>query len=153
VADHEIKDAIVIQAPPEQVFRALTEADALERWLATRVESDVRPGGHFRYEFEFDDPSQNNAQEGDYLALDPGRRVALPWTFPFSPKQTTVEYALEPSGESTSVRFSHAGFDAGEPWDGARERFTGGWRLFLEGLKRYIETGEEARPLGIRGRG
>jgi uncharacterized protein YndB with AHSA1/START domain len=153
VANHEIKDAIVIEAPPEQVFRALTEPEALERWLATRVESDVRTGGRFRYDFEFDDPTQNNAQEGEYLAIDPGRRVMLPWTFPFSPKQTRVEYALEPSGEGTSLQFSHDGFESGEPWDGARERFTGGWRLFLEGLKRYVETGEEARPLGIRSRG
>ena len=100
----EINETITIEASPEQVFRALTEAEAMEGWLATRVESDPQTSGHFRYEFEFDDASQNNAQEG-------------------------------------------------EPWDGARERFTGGWQMFLNGLKRYVETGEPARPLGIRGRG
>jgi uncharacterized protein YndB with AHSA1/START domain len=149
----EINETITIEAAPEQVFRALTEPEAMEGWLATRVESDPQTGGHFRYEFEFDDASQNNAQEGEYLEVDPGRRVALPWVFPFSPKQTTVAYSVSPAGDGTSLAFSHAGFEEGEPWESARERFTGGWQMFLDGLKRYVETGEPARPLGIRGRG
>jgi uncharacterized protein YndB with AHSA1/START domain len=152
VAERTIQDEITIAAPPEDVFRALTDADALERWMATKVESDARTGGRFHYEFEFDDPSQNNAQEGEYAAVEEGRRVALPWRFPFSKKETTVEYSLSRTGDGTSVEFSHAGFDEGEPWDGAYERFTGGWRMFLEALKSNVETGAAALPLGIRSR-
>jgi uncharacterized protein YndB with AHSA1/START domain len=152
VAERTIRDEITIAAPLEDVFRGLTEADALEHWMATAVESDARTGGRFRYEFEFDDPSQNNTQEGEYVAIEEGRRVALPWVFPFSDKQTTVEYSLTPSGEETSVAFSHTGFEEGEPWDGAYERFTGGWRMFLEGLKRYVETGASSLPLGMKSR-
>jgi uncharacterized protein YndB with AHSA1/START domain len=150
VAERTIQDEITIAAPPEDVFRALTEADALERWMATKVESDARTGGRFRYEFVFDDPSQNNTQEGEYVAIEEGRRVALPWVFPFSDKRTTVEYSLEPSGDGTYVAFSHAGFGDGEPWDGAYERFTGGWRMFLDGLKSYVETGAASLPLGMK---
>jgi uncharacterized protein YndB with AHSA1/START domain len=152
VAERTIQDEITIAAPPEDVFRALTEEGALEQWMATTVESDARTGGRFRYEFEFDDPSQNNTQEGEYLAIEDGLRVALPWVFPFSEKQTTVEYALGPNGSETRVAFSHAGFEKGEPWDGAYERFAGGWRMFLEGLKRYVETGASSLPLGIKSR-
>jgi uncharacterized protein YndB with AHSA1/START domain len=90
---------------------------------------------------EFEDPAQNNEQAGEYLAVEPDRRLALPWTFPFSDRQTTVEYRLEGSGGGTKVEFAHSGFESGEPWDTARERFTGGWRMFLEGLKRYVEDG------------
>jgi uncharacterized protein YndB with AHSA1/START domain len=152
VLDDEIQDTITIDAVPERVFRALTAADALEQWMATRVESDARTGGRFRYEFEFDDAAQNNAQEGEYLAIEPDRRVALPWVFPFSPKRTTVEFVLASVGDATRVDFRHSGFEKGEPWEGARERFTGGWRMFLESLSRYVETGAEAHPLGINSR-
>jgi uncharacterized protein YndB with AHSA1/START domain len=152
VAERTIRDEITIAAPPERVFRALTEADALEHWMASAVESDARTGGRFRYAFEFDDTSQNNVQQGEYLAVEDGRRVALPWFFPFSDKRTTVEYALSPRGDETSVAFSHAGFEEGEPWDGAYERFTGGWQVFLESLKRYVETGAASLPLGIKSR-
>jgi uncharacterized protein YndB with AHSA1/START domain len=153
VGERTIQDEITIDAPPEQVFKALTEARRLEGWLATKVESDARTGGRFRYEFQFEDPSQNNVQEGEYAAVEEGRRVALPWVFPFSEKQTAVEYSLAPDRSGTRVRFSHAGFEEGEPWDGAYERFTGGWPMFLEGLKRHVETGASGLPFGMKARG
>jgi uncharacterized protein YndB with AHSA1/START domain len=152
VAERTIRDEITIAASLERVFRALTEADELEHWMATAVESDARTGGRFRYVFEFDDPSQNNTQEGEYAAVEEGRRVVLPWVFPFSEKQTTVEYSLSPRGDGTVVDFAHAGFEEGDPWDGAYERFTGGWRMFLEGLKGYVETGAPGLPFGMRSR-
>jgi uncharacterized protein YndB with AHSA1/START domain len=145
-----IKDSITIDAQPPEVFRALTDAEALGHWMATRAESDPREGGSFRYVFEFEDPAQNNEQAGEYLAVEQGQRVALPWRFQFSDKQTTVEYRLEGEESGTKVEFAHSGFETGEPWDTARERFTGGWRMFLEGLKRYVEDGVDGHPLGMK---
>ena len=152
VAEREIKHEITIDAAPDDVFRALTEAEALEHWLATNVESDARTGGRFRYEFEFEDATQNNAQEGEYIAVERSRRVALPWVFPFSPKQTTVLYTLGADGDASRVAFTHSGFDEGEPWSSAYKRFVDGWRMFLEALKRYVETRAAAHPLGIKSR-
>jgi uncharacterized protein YndB with AHSA1/START domain len=145
-----IEDSIRISAPIAEVFRALTEPYRLERWMATSVESDPRTGGHFRYSFEFEDASQNNAQEGDYLEVVPGQRVALPWVFPFSPKQTRVEYTLRGEGEETEVSFRHTGFESGSAWDQARDRFVGGWRMFLQGLKRYVEEDADGHPFGMK---
>jgi uncharacterized protein YndB with AHSA1/START domain len=152
VSERAIHSSVTVDAPSDAVFRALTEREGLEQWLAAKVESDARTGGRFRYEFEFDDPAQNNVQEGEYLAIDEPSRVALPWTFGFSPKQTTVEYQLRPEDSRTRVDFSHSGFEAGEPWDGVYERFTGGWQMFLSGLKSYVETGTSNLPLGMRSR-
>jgi uncharacterized protein YndB with AHSA1/START domain len=152
VNENQIQDTITVEAAPQRVFRALTDAEALEQWMATKAESDAEPGGRFRYEFEFEDAAQNNVQEGSYVAIDAERLVAIPWVFPFSPKVTTVEFELEPADDATRVSFTHAGFEEGEPWDGARERFTGGWRMFLESLKRYVETGTPSHPLGIKSR-
>jgi uncharacterized protein YndB with AHSA1/START domain len=153
VADRTIRDEITIDAPPEEVLRALTEPEHLEHWMATEVESDPRTGGRFRYRFEFEEPSQNNVQEGEYLAVDEGGRVELPWVFPFAPeKQTTVAYSVVPQGDGTRVGFEHRGFAEGEPWDGAYERFAGGWRMFLEGLKSYVEIGAPSLPLGMKSR-
>jgi uncharacterized protein YndB with AHSA1/START domain len=152
VAERTIQSSVTVDAPTDAVFRALTEPEALEHWLATKVESDARTGGRFRYDFEFDDPSQNNVQEGEYLAVEDARRVALPWRFPFSPKQTTVEYALRPENDGTRVEFTHAGFEEGEPWETAYERFTDGWQMFIEGLKGYVETGASNLPFGMRSR-
>jgi uncharacterized protein YndB with AHSA1/START domain len=150
VTERAIQSSVTVDADAESVFRALTEPEALEHWLATNVESDARTGGHFRYEFEFDDPAQNNVQEGEYVAVEDSSRVALPWTFGFSPKQTTVEYTLSPEDGATRVDFTHSGFEEGEPWDGVFDRFTGGWQMFLGGLKSYVETGASSLPMGMR---
>jgi uncharacterized protein YndB with AHSA1/START domain len=149
--DLMITDAIEIGAPRAAVFRALTDADELAMWMATTAESDPRPGGRFRYAFEFADAAQNNEQAGEYVAVDPDERVSLPWRFPFSPKATTVEYRLSESGDTTTVNFRHTGFESGEPWDSARARFGPGWRAFLEALKHWVEERTPGRPLGIRG--
>jgi uncharacterized protein YndB with AHSA1/START domain len=149
VAERSITDEITIDAPPADVLRALTDAGALEHWMATDVESDAKTGGHFRYTFEFDDPAQNNVQEGEYAAVSDDR-VELPWRFPFADTLTTVRYDLAAEDGGTRIAFEHAGFDEGEPWDGAYERFTGGWRMFLEGLKRYVESGESSLPFGMK---
>jgi uncharacterized protein YndB with AHSA1/START domain len=145
-----IEDSITIRAPRSTVFGALTEAQRLERWLATAVESDPRTGGRFRYSFEFEDASRNNVQEGEYLEVVADERLAVPWVFPFSPKQTRVEYTLAGDGDETEVTFRHTGFESGEPWNQARERFVGGWRMFLEGLKAHVEQGADQRPLGMK---
>jgi uncharacterized protein YndB with AHSA1/START domain len=150
--DLKITDEIAIRAPRGAVFRALTDPDELGGWLATSAESDPRTGGSFRYAFEFDDVSQNNEQAGTYSKVEPDRRVALPWRFPFSPKATTVEYVLNESDGETRVTFTHSGFESGEPWDSARARFGPGWRSFLEGLKTWVEERTPSRPLGIKGR-
>jgi uncharacterized protein YndB with AHSA1/START domain len=151
VAERSINDEITVNAPPPEVLRALTEPDALEHWMATKVESDARTGGRFKYAFEFENPAQNNVQQGEYSAVEDDR-VELPWIFPFAEKQTTVTYRLVSQDGATRVAFEHRGFDEGEPWDGAYERFTGGWRMFLEGLKRYVETGGSSLPFGMRSR-
>ena len=153
MGERSINDEITIDAPRDEVFRALTDSDALEHWMATKVESEARTGGRFRYAFEFEDPAQNNVQEGEYAAVD-DERVELPWVFPFAAeKRTTVAYRLDPQDGRTRVEFEHAGFEEGEPWNGAYERFTGGWRMFLEGLKRYVETGERSLPFGMKSSG
>jgi uncharacterized protein YndB with AHSA1/START domain len=148
-----IEQHIRIDAPPAAVFRALTDADELGSWMASRADSDPREGGAFEYVFEFADPAQNNSQRGEYIAVEPQSLVALPWVFPFSDKKTTVEYRLSDDGDSTEVQFTHSGFETGEPWESARERFAGGWQAFLESLKAWVETRAEARPLGIKSPG
>jgi uncharacterized protein YndB with AHSA1/START domain len=146
-----IEQRIRIDAPRSVVFKALTDPSELGSWMASRAESDPREGGAFEYVFEFEDPAQNNSQRGEYIAVEPERRVALPWLFPFSDKKTTVEYRLTGDGDATDVQFTHSGFETGEPWDSVRERFDGGWQAFLQSLKAWAETRSEARPLGIKG--
>ena len=49
-----------IDATPERVFQALTEAGELVRWFPSSAESDPRTGGDYVLRFEFEDASRNH---------------------------------------------------------------------------------------------
>jgi uncharacterized protein YndB with AHSA1/START domain len=130
-----------IGAPPERVFRALTDADEIARWFASSAEADARTGGDYVLRFEFDDESQNHTYSGQYEQVTPGERVRYPWNGAFG--ETTVEFTLRPSDGGTDVRLVHGGWsdEAAE----TRERHDQGWRFFLDNLERYVTGGADQR--------
>ena len=80
---------LVIAAPPERVYDALVEADALLTWLPPdgmtgRFERfDARPGGSYRLVLTYGEPEGNRAKstgdsdivEARFVDLEPGVRV------------------------------------------------------------------------------
>jgi uncharacterized protein YndB with AHSA1/START domain len=144
--------ATTIEAPPEAVFRALTDADELPRWFPSAAESDPRTGGRFSYRFQFDDASRNHTYAGEYEDVIAVERVRYPWRGELG--ETTVELRLAPADGATQVTLSHTGWGEGEEWDAARAMHEEGWAFFLANLKTYLERGEDARAsaLGMKTR-
>jgi uncharacterized protein YndB with AHSA1/START domain len=68
----EVTRAIVLPAPREEVWAALTESERLEEWFANDVELDPRPGGEGV--FRWDDGDERHAVVED---VEPERRIAL----------------------------------------------------------------------------
>jgi uncharacterized protein YndB with AHSA1/START domain len=132
-----------ISAPPQQVFRALTDAAEIERWFASSAESHPRTGGSYTYRFEFDDSSRNHTYRGEYIEVEAGRTVRYPWQTGLGP--TEVAFGLEPADGDTRVRLVHSGWGEGADWDASVEQHRQGWDAFLENLKAYLERGEDTR--------
>ena len=71
----------VLKAPPERVYRAFVEPDALIRWIPPygfvgRVERfDARVGGTFRMSFTNFGTGKAESFGGTFLDLEPGRRI------------------------------------------------------------------------------
>src|SRR5437763_16190565 len=68
----EVTREIVLPAPREEVWAALTEAERLEEWFANDVELDARPGGEGV--FRWDDGDERRAVVEE---IDEERRLAL----------------------------------------------------------------------------
>ncbi len=72
----------VLRAPPEKVYRAFTDPDAMARWLppegfTCRVHGmDVRVGGEFRMSFTNFTTGHSHSFGGKYLELKPGERIS-----------------------------------------------------------------------------
>ena len=61
---NEIKQTLTINAAPDRVYRALTDAADMTRWFATSAKADPKPGGRFTFEYLFDDTSRNHTEIG-----------------------------------------------------------------------------------------
>ena len=70
-----------MRAPPERVYKAFLDADALCKWLpphgftAKMHQIDARVGGTFRMSFTHFGSGNSNAFGGEYLELTPHTRI------------------------------------------------------------------------------
>src|SRR5919197_1889740 len=70
----EVTREIVVPAPPEEVWEALTEPERLEEWFANEVELDVRPGGAGLFRWDDGEERRAGVREGE-----PREGVLLAW--------------------------------------------------------------------------
>ena len=70
----EVRREIVLDAPREEVWAALTEAERLEEWFANDVELDARPGGKGVFRWGDGDERRAIVEE-----VEEERRLALRW--------------------------------------------------------------------------
>jgi uncharacterized protein YndB with AHSA1/START domain len=120
-----------IAASPETVFSFFVDPVKYRRWKGSEAELDPRPGGIYKVVM----PSRDVVL-GEYVEVDPPRRVIFTWGFEGSaaipPGSTTVEVTFQPGPqpETTLVHLRHRGL----PDENARAEHGIGWSHFLERL-------------------
>src|SRR3974390_2606008 len=89
---------IFIAAPPARVFQAISDPTQLPKWWGqsglyhvTKSTMDVRPGGKGRSGGGGAD-GKDFYVEGEYLEVDPPRRLVHTWIGSYSGPQQTVVY-------------------------------------------------------------
>ena len=146
-----MEDAIVMEieiaAPPERVFRALTDPRQVLAWWSedgkyrtTKWELDPRVGGKWRTT-GIDGAGAEWVGSGEVVEWDPPWVLAHTWEFDRHAAQgfpkTTVRYELERAGQGTRLRLTHQGF-AGHR--AALDDYRGGWPGALALLRAYTEA-------------
>ena len=146
----EVDQRVRIAAPPERVWRALTELDDLRRWLFPSADADVREGGFWRFTFPhwpsargLHHPALNFG--GPIVELEPGRVLAVQFEPPY---WGVLRFEVSARGDGAELRMTQRGFEGNEDW---LADFRGGWGSFSDRLALLCEIGEVATAAGHRG--
>jgi uncharacterized protein YndB with AHSA1/START domain len=144
-----IDRTIEIQAPPERVWRALTDSEELSAWFQVHIEGEIAAGGEV---WMTSVHPQHAGQRWPVriVELTPFQRVVWRWhpgevdpaiDYTRAP-QTTVTFTLEPTGRGTRLSVSETGFDAIELARRAKAYAdnTQGWTEVLVWLQKYVEA-------------
>lgn len=99
-----------VKAPPELVYRVLTEGDFLCRWWGprhletTECNVELRVGGTWRIVHRAPDGAEF-VFRGEFLELEPPRRRVSTWVWEGAPEATATEtFELEPVEGGTQLR-------------------------------------------------
>ena len=124
----ELKVEQLVAAPPATVYRYFTEAAKWVQWQGESATLDPRPGGRFSVVM-----SNGQTAEGEFVELDPDRRVVFTWGWvghaDLPPSSTRVEILLveEPTGTRVILTHRHLPPDELEP-------HRRGWTTYLAHL-------------------
>jgi uncharacterized protein YndB with AHSA1/START domain len=88
-----IRKEIVLPAPREEVWNALTEPGRLEDWFANDVEIDLRPGGGASFRW-----SNGEERHATVTEVEPERRLAFEWD-----DEGEVAFELDDDGDGTRL--------------------------------------------------
>ena len=133
--------SVYIQAPPERVWRAITDGDETARYYyGTRVGSTWEPGAALTYAY----PDGSIAADGTILDADPPKRLRISFHARWDPEieaEGPVEQAwvLESRGEATQLTVTTSGL---KPGSRTTAEFEGGIVYIVSGLKTLVETGQ-----------
>ena len=142
-AGDTIVQEITIHGSASRIFHALTDPEQRVKWWgaegrfqATRMESDLRPGGKWLMQGTGigGKPFQVT---GEYRQIEPPRLLVFTWLpdWQKDPVTSVVRIELEENNGVTTVRLTHSGLTS-EPSRTSHK----GWPQILTWLRDYIET-------------
>jgi len=142
--EHDFTVTRTVKATVEEAYAAWTDPVLMRHWFGTVVEADVRVGG--RYRVENHEQGQIFKHKGEYLVLEPGRRIVK--TFIFD-GEGFPDYAGEYSDEILTITFRVVGPRLTEvtlvnAWNGKgmtaeeRDKLGQGWGDWLDRYERGL---------------
>jgi uncharacterized protein YndB with AHSA1/START domain len=141
---HTIRLHRVLRAPPERVYKAFLDADAMVKWIPPNGftgrmhHMDVKVGGSFRMSFTNFGSGGSHAFGGEYLELTPHTRIRYTDKFddPNLPGTITVTVDLKKVFCGTELSIVQEGIPEAIP----AEACYMGWQESLTLLGKLVEA-------------
>ena len=130
--------------PPEKVWRAWTDPQAVKKWWGPRpgepvavAELDVRVGGRFRIVFGGADGGMHECA-GEYREVVPNRKLVFTWSWPRTTPDriSLVTIVFKAVNGGTELDFRHEQFFDEQ----VRDDHKRGWTGLLDKLEHFLQT-------------
>jgi uncharacterized protein YndB with AHSA1/START domain len=145
-----IEREILIEAPVEIVWRAVTEPHQISRWFTETAEIDVREGGEGTLTWTQRATAEPMTARISVVTVAPPRTFSFRWAHPEGVEarqdnSLLVEFTLLPDGDHTRLRVVETGLLEMEWPDADKATYADehnkGWERHLVSLRDYV-----ARP-------
>jgi uncharacterized protein YndB with AHSA1/START domain len=137
-----IEREVVVEAPVEQVWTVVTEAEHVGRWFGdASAEIDLRPGGAMAVTWV-----EHGTVRARVEKVEPPHVFSYRWARPLGaePREgnsTLVEFILGAEGERTRLRVVESGFQSLDRPDEEKAAYaednSRGWTVELDELREY----------------
>lgn len=134
----------VLRAPPERIYRAFLDADAMAKWLPPHGftgkvhELNAKVGGRYRMSFTNFSTGQSHAFGGEFLELVPNERIRHTDKFddPNLPGEMRATVSLKKVSYGTELEVVQEGIPAAIPVEACYL----GWQESLALLAQLVEA-------------
>lgn len=148
-----IERDIHIEAPPEVVWRVVTDPGELQRWFCDALEIDPHPGGFGVITFTNRATTKPTKVRISVVSVEPMRLFSYRWNYPDGEEarpgnSTLVEFRLTPERGGTRLRVVESGLDL-VAWSEAekasfREGHIKGWEIHMANLRAFMLREQKA---------
>ncbi len=139
-------DSVIVEekysASPENVWKALTDKEAMKKWYFDLPEFRAEVG----FEFSFTGIGVKGEQYHHNCMITeviPSKKLQYSWQYDAIDGNSLVTFELFPEAAGTRVKLTHSGLDSfpGDTSDLAAGNFHKGWNDLLHtNLKQYLTT-------------
>jgi uncharacterized protein YndB with AHSA1/START domain len=163
MTNDRIEKEIVLRAPLDRVWRAISDADEFGRWFGVRFDGPFVAGASVTGVItpttvdedvaRAQEPHAGKSDTWQIVAVEPQRRLAFRWhpygvedDVDYSQEPTTlVEFTLTETNDGVLLRIVESGFDAipAERRAAAFEANSEGWAAQTELVRKYLALSEK----------
>lgn len=158
-----IEKEVLLRAPLERVWRAISDADEFGQWFGVRFDGPFVPGTSVTGVItpttvdeevaRAQEPHAGKSDTWQIVAVEPKRRLAFRWhpyavepDVDYTEEPTTlVEFTLEETPDGVRLRIVESGFDKvpAERRASAFESNSEGWAAQTELVRKYLALSEK----------
>ena len=158
-----IEKEVLLNAPLDRVWRAISDADEFGQWFGVRFDGPFEPGASLTGVItptavdddvaKAQEPYAGKADTWQIVAVEPQRRLAFRWHpygvedgVDYSKEPTTlVEFTLEDTADGVMLRIVESGFEGipAERRQSAFESNNEGWSAQTELVRKYLALSEK----------